>query len=344
MFKNKYLYIFLHIIMWLGYTALPYLNAVLRDTSKPQINPYTNPYYLAYVSFSSILLFYLHSQYLFPKVYKQKPIRYFLYLIVIISVLLIGRFQARVIFVGGKDINQSLFYVNGFIQYLYIFGISASYSFFSDYQKQQSIQRENENERLKSELSFLRSQISPHFMFNLLNSLVALNRKKSNLVEPVLLKMSDLLRYMLYEKDDKQISLDNEVKYLQNYIDLQKLRFGDYVDIDFDVKAPTFSKNIEPMLLIPFVENAFKHGVGMIEKPIIRVELQTIENQLFFKVTNKFSNDIQEVKDGASGIGLNNVKRRLELLYPSQHSLTVVDKDNIYTTELKLQLRQINQQ
>ncbi|GAB3509817.1 hypothetical protein GCM10027442_17630 [Emticicia fontis] len=153
--------------------------------------------------------------------------------------------------------------------------------------------------------------------------------------------MSDLLRYMLYEKDDKQISLDNEVKYLQNYIDLQKLRFGDYVDIDFTVKAPTFSKNIEPMLLIPFVENAFKHGVGMIEKPIIRVELQTVENQLFFKVTNKFNTDIQEVKDGASGIGLTNVKRRLELLYPDQHTLNVEENENYYITELKLNLRQV---
>ncbi len=327
--------------MWLGYTALPVLNAFQRDTSKPQVNPYTNPYYWAYVSLSSVFLFYLHSEYLFPKVYKQRPIRYFLYLISIISALLVGRFLARVYFVGN-DINQTLFYVNGFIQYLYIFGISASYSFFTDYQKQQSTKRDNEHERLKSELSFLRSQISPHFMFNLLNSLVALNRKKSDLVEPVLLKMSDLLRYMLYEKDDKQITLDNEIKYLQNYIDLQKLRFGDYVDINFSVNTTEFSKNIEPMLLIPFVENAFKHGVGMIEKPIIRVELQTISNQLLFKVTNKFSNDTQEVKDGASGIGLTNVRRRLELLYPEQHSLKIEEKNNFYTTELKLNLRQIN--
>lgn len=240
----------------------------------------------------------------------------------------------------GNDINQTLFFVNGFIQYLYIFGISASYSFFTDYQRQQSTKRDNEHERLKSELSFLRSQISPHFMFNLLNSLVALNRKKSNLVEPVLLKMSDLLRYMLYEKDDKQISLENEIKYLQNYIDLQKLRFGDYVDIDFTVNTTAFSKNIEPMLLIPFVENAFKHGVGMIEMPIIRIELQTSDNQLIFNVTNKFNTDIQEVKDGASGIGLTNVRRRLELLYPEQHTLKVEERDNFYTTELKLNLRQ----
>lgn len=324
--------------MWIGYTALPLLNAFQNDSTRSRVNPFTNTTYWLYVSISSIILFYINSEVLFPKIYKKQPIRYFLSLIAVILVLLWGRFFVRITFVGN-DINKSLFYVNAFIQYLYVFGISASYCFFSDYQKQQEIQRENENERLKSELSFLRSQISPHFMFNLMNSLVSLNRKKSNLVEPVLLKMADLLRYMLYEKDDKRISLENEVKYLSNYIDLQKVRFGDYVKIDFDVNSSDSSKSIEPMLLIPFVENAFKHGVGLIENPFIKIELATNIEELHFKVTNKFSSDNKEVKDGASGIGLNNVKRRLELLYPNKYVLNVSESENLYTTDLKLNFK-----
>lgn len=337
MFKNRYLYTFLHGIIWLGYTTLPLLN-LQRDSDRPSVNPYTSRIYWAYVSISCIILFYIHSQYLFPKVYKKKPIQYFLLLIIVMVSLVMGRYYVRITFVEGAP--SQLFYVNTFIQYFFIFGISASYCFFSDYQKTQQVQRETENERLKSELSFLRSQISPHFMFNLMNSLVSLNRKKSDLVEPVLLKMSDLLRYMLYEKDDKQISLENEVKYLENYIDLQKVRFADYVDIDFFVNKPLLSKNIEPMLLIPFVENAFKHGVGLVEKPIIKIELETIKNQLHFKVTNKFSSDKQEAKDGASGIGLANVKRRLELLYPNQYVLNVEEKNNLYITDLLLNFKQ----
>ncbi|WP_052315410.1 histidine kinase [Emticicia oligotrophica] len=324
--------------MWIGYTALPLLNAFQNDSARSRVNPYTNTTYWLYVSVSSIVLFYVNSEVLFAKIYKKQPIRYFLGVVALILVLLWGRFFVRITFVGS-DINKSLFYVNAFIQYLYVFGISASYCFFSDYQKQQEIQRENENERLKSELSFLRSQISPHFMFNLMNSLVSLNRKKSDMVEPVLLKMSDLLRYMLYEKDDKRISLENEVKYLSNYIDLQKVRFGDYVNIEFEVNNSGSSKSIEPMLLIPFVENAFKHGVGMIENPFIRVELDANESELKFKVSNKFSNDKKEIKDGASGIGLNNVKRRLELLYPKQYELAVSESDNLYTTDLKLKFK-----
>lgn len=324
--------------MWIGYTALPLLNAFQNDSTRSRVNPYTNTTYWLYVSITSIILFYINSEVLFPKIYKKQPIRYFLSLISVILILLWGRYFVRITFVGS-DINKSLFYVNAFIQYLYVFGISASYCFFSDYQRQQEVQRENENERLKSELSFLRSQISPHFMFNLMNSLVSLNRKKSNLVEPVLLKMADLLRYMLYEKDDKRISLENEVKYLSNYIDLQKVRFGDYVNIDFDVKSTDSSKSIEPMLLIPFVENAFKHGVGLIENPFIKIELGTSNDELSFKVTNKFSSDNKEVKDGASGIGLNNVKRRLELLYPNKYVLNVSESENLYTTDLKLNFK-----
>ncbi len=338
MLKNRYLYPFLHIIIWLGYLTLPVLNLqIQKDSPKPSIDPYSNNTYLVYVSISYVILFYTHSEYLFPKVFKQKPIRYILYIVALITILMAGRYYVRISFVG--NINSNLFFVFTFINYLFIFVISASYCFFSDYQKNQQIQREKEHERLKSELSFLRSQISPHFMFNLMNSLVSLNRKKSNLVEPVLLKMSDLLRYMLYEKDDKQISLENEVRYLENYIDLQKIRFADYVEIEFLVHQPLLSKNIEPMLLIPFVENAFKHGTGMVEKPIIKIELQTTSNQLLFKVTNKFSSDKQEVKDGSSGIGLANVKRRLELLYPDQYILTVEDKNNFYTIDLKLNLK-----
>ena len=338
MFKNKYLYLFLHCIIWIGYTTLPLVNIqIKKDSSLPNIDPYTSKIFWSYVTISCITLFYIHSEYLFPKVFKQKPVRYFLYLAGLILILIIFRYEVRVHFVG--DIPNQLFFVYAFIQYLFIFVVSASYCFFSEYQKNQQAQRETENERLKSELSFLRSQISPHFMFNLMNSLVSLNRKKSNLVEPVLLKMSDLLRYMLYEKDDKQISLENEVKYVQNYIDLQKIRFADYVEISFLTTQPLLNKNIEPMLLIPFVENAFKHGTGMVEKPIIKIELETSINQLIFRVTNKFVADKIEAKDGASGIGLVNVKRRLELLYPKQYVLSVTEKDSLYVVDLWLNLK-----
>jgi LytS/YehU family sensor histidine kinase len=137
--------------------------------------------------------------------------------------------------------------------------------------REEKIKSDLENERLKSELSFLRSQISPHFMFNLLNSMVSLARKKSDLLEPMLIKMSEILRYMLYEKDDSKIPIEKEHAYLNNYIDLQILRFGKKVKVNFESNLENTSLLIEPMLLIPFVENAFKHGTGMIKEPTIDI-------------------------------------------------------------------------
>ncbi len=131
MFKNRFLYVFLHIVMWIGYTALPLLNAFQNDSTRSRVNPYTNTTYWLYVSVTSIILFYINSEVLFPKIYKKQPIRYFLSLISVILILLWGRYFVRITFVGS-DINKSLFYVNAFIQYLYVFGISASYCFFSE--------------------------------------------------------------------------------------------------------------------------------------------------------------------------------------------------------------------
>jgi len=219
-------------------------------------------------------------------------------------------------------------------QLLFFLAISSSYRLISDSLQDQQIIKERENERLKSELSFLRSQISPHFIFNVLNSIVSLSRRKPERVEPVVVKLSELMRYMLYESDDAKISIEREAEYLKAYIELQHLRFGDDITINFNSNHLDKSLSIEPMLLIPFVENAFKHGVGMILNPTIDIDLRTESGRLFFEIKNKVNRQSQEIKDTASGIGLNNVKRRLELLYPDNHKLTIGDGTEFYTVHL----------
>jgi LytS/YehU family sensor histidine kinase len=197
--------------------------------------------------------------------------------------------------------------------------------------------KEQENERLKSELSFLRSQISPHFMFNVLNSVVSLSRRKPEMVEPVVVKLSELMRYMIYETNDSIVPISKELVYLESYIDLQKIRFGDDIQIDFKHELGPKSSHIEPMLLIPFVENAFKHGVGFIENPTIDIELKDSTSELFFRVANKKGTAMNETKDESSGIGLTNVKRRLELLYPTNHQLEVNDTGSDFIITLTIQ-------
>jgi LytS/YehU family sensor histidine kinase len=145
---------------------------------------------------------------------------------------------------------------------------------------------------------------------------------------------------MLYESGEEKVSVIKEVEYLKSYIDLQLLRFGDDIKVDFNVVTNSFSDNfVEPMLFIPLVENAFKHGFGMIEQPEINIQLIINEETIVMRVLNKFNSQIIEKKDNNSGIGLNNLKRRLNLLYPEKHELIISDKDNQFTATLNLQLK-----
>ncbi|HKO81250.1 MAG TPA: sensor histidine kinase, partial [Chitinophagaceae bacterium] len=203
----------------------------------------------------------------------------------------------------------------------------------------EKLQKENEAMQLGMELKFLRSQISPHFLFNILTNLVSLARKKSDHLESSLLMLSGLMRYMLYDTG-KKISLQQEVEYLENYVALQKLRFGRDVKIAFNIELSQEEKNyhIEPMLLIPFVENAFKHGVGYVDEPVIEINLMVRQGVLVFQVMNKFDRATDTSKDENSGIGLSNVRSRLTLLYPARHELVIHTDKSLFSIHLTLQL------
>ena len=199
--------------------------------------------------------------------------------------------------------------------------------------------KEKETIHLKSELTFLRSQISPHFIFNVLNNLVSLARKKSDDLEPAIVNLSQFMRYMLYESDDNRVFLSKEVEYLQSYINLQKLRFGANVKVTLDIDGNADIYTIEPMLLIPFVENAFKHGTGMVDDPVITITLSIDDTTrlMKFKVVNTVST-LDVSKDNDSGIGISNVQRRLAILYPGKHELHIANEGDIFIAELNIYL------
>jgi LytS/YehU family sensor histidine kinase len=200
--------------------------------------------------------------------------------------------------------------------------------------------QEEQAERLKSELSFLRSQISPHFIFNVLNSIVYLIRTKSKEAESVTLELSNLIRYMLYESENKQVLVEKEIGYLENYVKLQNVRFGEDVKIDLKLIGNPGSMMIEPMLLIPFVENAFKHGVGFVKDPKIEILIKASEGEKFeFSVKNQTSNERSETKDPNSGIGIKNVTRRIDLLYPDAHKLEMKQENGFFEVYLELDLK-----
>jgi LytS/YehU family sensor histidine kinase len=179
--------------------------------------------------------------------------------------------------------------------------------------------------------------VNPHFLFNILNNICSLARKKSDETENAIIKLSQIMRYMLQDSKDEKVSLEKEVEYLQSYIELQRLRLPEAVKIDFAIDGRPEMYSIEPLLLIPFIENAFKHGVSYQDSSEITIRLVCREHSIFFTVGNHIAKRMGDGIEQGSGIGLKNVTRRLELLYPGKHQLQISDDGHQYNVELDIQ-------
>ena len=208
----------------------------------------------------------------------------------------------------------------------------------------QTRQRERllEKEKLETELKFLKSQFNPHFLFNTINSIFVLIHKNPDMASESLAKFSDLLRYQLYECNEHQIPLNQELNYLENFIDLEKLRYDQDIKLTIQINQPrSGSFAIAPFVLIPFIENAFKH-VSRVRHKLnwIKIHLHAENDLLIFEVSNSFSNEHSSSGElnEHSGIGLKMVQRRLDLIYPGRHELTTRRNDEQYCVELRLHL------
>ena len=342
-YKTRWMTVLLHSAAWVLLFSLPVL---LRPSYNPNDAPPPQPVNetLTFIigrinDVVLIAFFYLNAFVLIPRfLYTRKYAIYFLTIIGGFAFVLTQGWLLRsgllhnVFFTFRKHLFFTTFI------FLFILACSIAYRTIRDKIIAENLSKEKENEFLKTELSLLRSQVSPHFMFNVLNNMVALARKQSDQLEPSLIKLSSLMRYMLYEADEEKVSLEKETEYLQSYIDLQQQRFGKKVVINTVMCPPDKLYFIEPMLLIPFVENAFKHGTGMIGNAQIYIELRAEKNNLHFKVQNRYNPLSEEVKDKASGIGLPNVQRRLNLLYADKHSLLIRRDEELFTIELQIHL------
>jgi LytS/YehU family sensor histidine kinase len=197
-----------------------------------------------------------------------------------------------------------------------------------------------EKEKLKAELQILKGQLHPHFIFNTLNSIYALSIKKSDQASETILKLSDLMRYMFAECDGPTISLTKEIGILNNYIALAKIRFRDRLDMTINISGNFENKKVAPLLFLPFLENSFKYGTHeVLNNAWISLDLHLKGDQLRFKLMNGKCNDQENII--SSGTGLSNVKRRLEMLYPSAHQLRISEDADTFIIQLVLQLDKI---
>lgn len=325
--------IIFHVILWTVWIGLPIINAGENERFRMYA------IYLIPAGLAHIPLFLLNTEWLIPKILRPKGVpTYLLSLLVLILAFACIQYGIRSWWIPA-DIRMNRHVVWwSIVPVLFATAISTGYGFITYFNKQEKDLQEEKQERLRSELSFLRSQISPHFMFNILNSIVYLIRSKSEQAESVTIRLSEMIRYMLYTSSEESVSLEKELNYLRNYVDLQRIRFEEDVDIDLVIDGQVGNQVIDPMLLIPFVENAFKHGVGLVRDPVINIMILVDAATLSFSVKNKIGMETGEDKDPSSGIGLRNVRRRLELLYPNAHQLKIDEQDGWYTVNLLLQL------
>jgi sensor histidine kinase YesM len=205
-------------------------------------------------------------------------------------------------------------------------------------QKQQTMQAEQQ--KVTAELQLLKSQVHPHFLFNTLNNLYSLTLTKSDTAPVVVTHLADLLRYMLYECNEKEILLSKEITVLKKYVELEKLRYGDRIDLSFSYSGNTGELLIAPLLLLPFVENSFKHGVSeQLDQCWINIHLHAEQGQLIFNLSNSFSREKSATMIG--GIGLQNIKKRLELIYTEKYMLDITAAEEMYSVKLRVQLTTI---
>lgn len=198
-----------------------------------------------------------------------------------------------------------------------------------------------QTQTIQSELRFLKSQINPHFLFNTLNNLYALTLKKSDKAPEIVLKLSEIMRYMLYECNEKQVLLSKEVQYIHNYLDLERLRQPKGADIQFATEGHISDQMVAPLLFVPFLENSFKHGLNHHVQGggFVRLRLSVHEQDLEFFIENSKAERLPRQEHPRSGgIGLTNVRQRLNILYPDKHTLTVDDEPHRYAATLLLQL------
>ncbi|MFY7912754.1 MAG: sensor histidine kinase [Emticicia sp.] len=350
--------VLLHITGWIIFSIIPLM-------ALPFNNIFSSPNYKVFIYqqlFSTVLLimvFYINLHVITPNYLNAKKSWYFLgfFTLGLCLVLVINSVAYEFLFKphfkhfffpktsmrfnNGKPIQppSRLFNPRYFgIFFSYLLSVIASSMLALVYERTRS-KEENQQmllEKTAAELAVLKLQVSPHFLFNTLNNIRWLARQKSEMTEDAVVKLSQLLRYMIYQSGNDKVSLDHEIEHLRNYIDLQKMRLTEKNSVDFICEGDTSQIMIEPLLFIPFVENAFKYGLHNQEKSDILTGIRVTKNEIWFYAENMIHGSNMLLADENSGIGILNVERRLALHYPDLHELHIRNAEGKFRVDLKI--------
>ena len=296
------------------------------------------------VIFSYYFYYHIHHRFLIKKILKQKGLLFYILGLMILVVVVPPLHNMLILFfpyIESLKIHPLGFDNNVFSFFNYSFAISTLVLTFPlivimEWYAQQHRVNTLEKEKTQVELSMLKQQINPHFFFNTLNNLYAMSLTNDEATPETILKLSDLMRYVIYKGKEEKVKLSQEINYLRDYLDLQMIRLQKKVDLKFEVQTTNEDLEIVPLLFIILLENAFKHGVEPAEENCyLHVEILQNKNELIFSCKNSVEADVEKTP---KGIGLENLKRRLELIYPNQYDLEIDSGEKDYTAKLKLNI------
>lgn len=328
--KGRIISYFLQLVLWYFFIFTPYLH-------DPRQFDQEN-FFLQYIlkQIICILLFYANYFYFIPKIFKSRGLKPYL---LVSTISLLSTFflcnLVEFILIRPSDAPFLLFF--SVVAIVQVFAVSTTFRLVEDYFLQLGTQKKLEEQNRIAELNFLRSQINPHFLFNTLNNINALIRLRPNEAERSVITLSELMRYMLNTSKHDTVELSKELEYITNYISLQKLRLPVDFNLKYELTGKADSQQIEPLLLIGFIENTFKHGISGMDEDLIHIIISIKENTLVLNTKNKI-HKLNNIKEIISGVGLENTKKRLEIQYKNKYSLISTETSGIYEVNLKLEL------
>jgi hypothetical protein len=348
-FQNKRIAFILHAIAWIIVIIIPfYLNYAFGGGDRHRL-------YQFYVhTLSAVAIFYLGYLWLVPRFFLQD--KKALYLIILIGIILLtylitsfindellsdpvrdAQFLENYRKITGDKANPP-FKVFGFFNHIVasvlISGFAMGLGVLEKLKANEVRQKELEKEKLNSELAFLKNQVSPHFFFNTLNNIYSLIGIDGPTAQESVLKLSKLMRYLLYESEHGETLMSHEIDFMNNYIDLMKLRLNSKVDLRIDFPEEFADFSVPPLLFVPFVENAFKHGVSYREQSFIEIRMTISEGKIHFFAENSIGKSRNSEDLQHSGIGLENVKKRLNLLFAGKYNLNIDQSESAFRVDL----------
>jgi len=345
------LQVIIHIAAWACFLLLPFA-FLPREREGSFIPAQSFSFYFVMINCLYISFYYLNFYLLIPKLLNRKKVVSYI-LISVIFLLFFGLFPRLYHYFSDTlkllppiirrtprppNLLPPLLSPGSIAIFSLVFAISTGLRVITQWFLTEQRNKEIENEKLNTELSFLKSQINPHFLFNTLNNIYSLAADGSKHTAEAVMKLSSIMRYVLTEAKNDEVPVEKEIQFIRHYIELQKLRLTDKSSVDFTIEGDPIGKKISPLLFLPFVENAFKYGISTREISPIIILLKIENNELFFSVKNNKHKSALLKPAENTGIGINNSRRRLELLYRGRYALDIDNNEATYKVNLKIDL------